>query len=90
MKQEPYFSVIRICTLPRIVISMDFFFFFFLQVFLSNVADEEAGIAQVANINQLPGTDGYSSPLKDAVMNTSSFFILRAELSIFIHKKACT
>ena len=44
-----------------------------LQVFLPNVANEEAGIAQVANINQLPGTDGFTSPPKDAVMNASSF-----------------
>ena len=47
--------------------------FFFLQVFLSNVANEEAGIAQVANINQLPGTDSFTSPPKDAVTITSSF-----------------
>ena len=46
---------------------------FFLQVFLSNVANEEAGIAQVANINQLPGTDSFTSPPKDAVTITSSF-----------------
>ena len=39
----------------------------------SNVASEEAGIAQVANIKQFPGTDGFTSPPKDAVTNTSSF-----------------
>ena len=35
--------------------------------------NEEAGIAQVANINQLPGTDGFTFLPKDAVTNTSSF-----------------
>ena len=40
------------------------------QVFLPNVANEEAGIAQDANINLLGRTDGFP---KDAVMNTSSF-----------------
>ena len=49
-----------------------FFCFFFLQVFLPNVASEKAGIAQVVNINQLPMTNGFTSPPKDAVMNTSS------------------
>ena len=32
---------------------------------------EEARIAQVANINQLPKTNGFTSPPKDAVMNIS-------------------
>ena len=40
---------------------------------LPNVANEEAGIAQVANNNQLPESYGFSSPPKDAVTNTSSF-----------------
>ena len=35
--------------------------------------NEEARNTKVANINQLPGTDGFTSPRKDAVMNTSSF-----------------
>ena len=47
--------------------------------------NEETRIAQVANINQLPGTDGFTSPLKDAVINTSSF--LRVELSTLIGEK---
>ena len=47
--------------------------------------NEEARIAQVANINQLPGTDGFTSPPKDAVINTSSFF--RVELSTPIGEK---
>ena len=46
---------------------------------------EETRIAQGANINLLPGTDGFTSPLKDAVMNTSSF--LRAELGTLIGEK---
>ena len=29
--------------------------------------------ARIVNINQLPGTDGFTSPPKDAVMNTSAF-----------------
>ena len=37
------------------------------------MANEEGGIAQIANINQLPRTDGIASPPKDAVTNTSSF-----------------
>ena len=41
---------------------------FFSTSVLSNMANEEAGIA---NVNQLPGTDGITSPLKDAVTNTS-------------------
>ena len=47
-------------------------YYFFISVF-PNLANEEAGIAQVSNISQLPGTDGLTSPPKDAVMNTSSF-----------------
>ena len=31
------------------------------------------GIAQFGNIIQLPGTDGFTSPQKDVVTNTSSF-----------------
>ena len=50
--------------------------------------NEEARIAQVANINQLPGTNGFTSPPKDAVMNTSSF--LRVELSTLIGEKSLT
>ena len=42
--------------------------------------------ARIANINQLPGTDGFTSPPKDAVMSTSSFS--RVELSILIGKKS--
>ena len=45
----------------------------FLQVFLPNLANEQAEIALVANINQLLRTNGFTSPLKDAMMNTSSF-----------------
>ena len=50
--------------------------------------NEEARIAQVANINKLPGTDGFTSPPKDAMMNTSSF--LRVELSTLIREKSLT
>ena len=46
--------------------------FLFVQVFLPNVTNKEAGIAQVANNNKLPVTDSFTSPLKDAVTNTSS------------------
>ena len=42
-------------------------------MFLPNVAKEEAGIAQIANINQLSGADSFTSPPKDAMMNTNSF-----------------
>ena len=38
---------------------------------LPNVTNEEAGIAQVANINQFPRTDSFTSLLKDAMTNTS-------------------
>ena len=48
--------------------------------------NEEARIAQVANINQLPGTNGFTSSPKDAAMNTASFF--RVELSILIDEKS--
>ena len=47
--------------------------------------NEETRIAQVANINQLPGTDGFTPPPKDAVINTSLF--LRVELSTLIGEK---
>ena len=47
--------------------------------------NEEARIAQVTNINQLPGTNSFTSPPKDTVMNTSSF--LRVELSILLGGK---
>ena len=47
--------------------------------------NEEARIAQVANINQLPGTDGFTSPPKDAVMNAS---FLKVELSTLIGEKS--
>ena len=50
--------------------------------------NEEATIAQVANINQLPGTDGFISPPKDAMINTSSF--LRVELSTLLDEKSMT
>ena len=43
------------------------------------MANEEGGMPEVANINQL---DSFTSPSKDVVTNTSSFF--RAELNIFI------
>ena len=46
---------------------------------------EETRIAQVANINQHPGTNGFTSPPKDAAMNTS---FLRVELSILIDEKS--
>ena len=46
---------------------------------------EETRIAQVANINQHPETNGFTSPLKDAAMNTS---FLRVELSILIDEKS--
>ena len=47
--------------------------------------NEETRIAQVANINQLPVTNGFTSPPKDAVINTSLF--LRIELSTLIGEK---
>ena len=47
--------------------------------------NEESRIAQVANINQLPGTNGFTSSPKDAVINTSSF--LKLELSTLIGEK---
>ena len=47
--------------------------------------NEEDRISQVANINQLPGTDGFTSPPKEVVINTSSF--LRVELSTLIGEK---
>ena len=47
--------------------------------------NEETRIAEVANINQLPGTDGFTSPPKDAVINTFSF--LKVELSKLIGEK---
>ena len=51
------------------------------------MADEEAGIAQVVNINQLPGLYIPSEGCSDEHLLT-----LRVELSIFIiwAKKACT
>ena len=50
---------------------------------LPNVAnDDEDGIAPVANINQLPRTNGFTSPLNDAVTSTS-----RVELSILMGEK---
>ena len=62
------------------------FFCVFFKCFDQMWLNEEARIAQVANINQLPGTDGFTSPPKDAVMNTSSF--LRVELSTLIGEKS--
>ena len=47
--------------------------------------NEETRIAQVANINQLPGTNSFTSSPKDAVINTSSF--LKVELSTLIGEK---
>ena len=47
--------------------------------------NKETRIAQVANINQLPGSNGFTSPPKDAVINTSSF--LKVELSTLIGEK---
>ena len=41
--------------------------------------------ATSANSNQLPRTDGFTSPPKDAVINTSS--VLRVELSTFLGEK---
>ena len=48
-------------------------FFFYKRFFLPNVANKEAGIAKFANINQLPETNDFTSPTKDAMINTSSF-----------------
>ena len=45
-------------------------------MFLPNVANEEAGIAQVANINQFPRRDG------------DEHLILRVELSILVGEKS--
>ena len=65
-----------------------FFFYFFYKCFDQMWLNEEARIAQVANINQLPVTNGFTSPPKDVVMNTSSF--LRVELSTLIGEKSLT
>ena len=63
-------------------------FLVFYKCFDQMWLNEEARIAQVANINQLPGTNGFTSPPKDSVMNTSSF--LRVELSTLIGEKSLT
>ena len=62
------------------------YIYFFYKCFDQMWLNEEARIAQVANINQLPGTHGFTSPPKDAVMITSSF--LRVELSTLIGEKS--
>ena len=46
---------------------------------------EETRIAQVANINQLPWTDSFTSLPKDAVINNS--FFLKVELTTLIGEK---
>lgn len=52
--------------------------------------NEEARIAYivVANINQVPGTDGFTSLPKNVVMNRGTSSFLRVELSILIGKKS--
>ena len=50
----------------------------FLYICFTNVANEEA--AQVANINQLPGTDGFTSPLKQALHHKNSISIYQVSL----------
>ena len=49
------------------------YIYFFVQVLDQMWLNEEARIAQVANINQFPRNDSFTSPPKDAMINTSSF-----------------
>ena len=63
----------------------DLIHFFPYKCFDQMWPNEETRIAQVANINQLPRADGFTSPPKDAVINASSF--LKVELSTLIGKK---
>ena len=62
------------------------YIYFLYKCFDQMWLNEEDRISQVANINQLPGTDGFTSPPKEVVINTSSF--LRVELSTLIGEKA--
>ena len=64
------------------------YIYFFYKCFDQMWLNEEARIAQVANINQLPGTNSFTSPPKYVVMNTSSF--LRVELSTLLGEKSLT
>ena len=68
-----------------IVYISTFFKIIFYKCFDQMWLNEETRIAQVANINQLPRTDGFTSPQKDAVINTS--LLLRVELSTLIGEK---
>ena len=51
------------------------FFIWFLSDVFTNMwlTGKLEYVAQVANINKLPGTDSFTSPPKDAVTDTSSF-----------------
>ena len=61
--------------------------FFSTSVFDQMWLNEEIRISQVANINQVPGTDGFTSPPKDAVINTSSFFKVELRSTLIGEKK---
>ena len=49
--------------------------------------NEETRIAQVANINQLLGTNGFTSPLKGGAVINKHLLILKVELSTLIGEK---
>ena len=49
-----------------------------IYICFTNVANEEA--AQVANINQLPGTNGFTSPPKQALHHKNSISIYQVSL----------
>ena len=61
--------------------------FFSTSVFDQMWLNEEIRISQVANINQVPGTDGFTSPPKDAVINTSSFLKVELRSTLIGEKK---
>ena len=50
------------------------------------MANEEAGIAEVANVNQLPGTDGLYIPSEG--YGDEHLLILSVELSILMGEKS--
>ena len=53
-----------------LILRLSFFIIiFFYKCFDQMWFNEETRIAQVANINQLPGTDGFTSPPKDVMIN---------------------
>ena len=55
------------------IIIIYIYIYIFVQVLDQMWLNEEARIAQVANINQFPRNDSFTSPPKDAMINTSSF-----------------